>query len=190
MNKLSSAKEPPPVIGEFEDLIPRPMLFPDEDPIAYEDLRYALLSDLAPGAPYERAIAENLVTLEWEAIRHRRMRDTLIKAKARDLAIAFSATGEFQELFRHEYDSEDERLGLALVGADRKGAAKAVAALKKHDISIDEIIAKAYSQVADQLELHEKKLAELETRRRRLREDYERLKSARAKLVEDAEIII
>lgn len=189
MIKLLSAKAPPPEIGELEDLIPRPMLFPGEDSIAYEDLRDALLGDLAPGAPYERALAENLVTLEWEAIRHRRMRDTLIKAKARDLAIAFSATGEFQELFRHEYDSEDERLGFALVGADRNLVAEATAALQEHGISLEEIFAKAYSRVSNQLELHEKKLADLEIRRRRLRDDYERLKAARARPVEDAEII-
>ncbi len=187
MTKLSTAKALPPEIGALEDLIPRPMLFPGEDSIAYEDLRDALLGDLAPGAPYERALAENLVTLEWEAIRHRRMRDTLIKAKARDLAVGVFSTGEVEEAF---FPAEThEKLGTALVGADRKSAAKAAAALKKHEISLDEIFAKAYSRVADQLEMHEKKLADLETRRRRLRDDYERLKAARARVVEDAEII-
>ena len=187
MTKLLSAKAPPPEIGELEDLIPRPMLFPGEDSIAYEDLRDALLGDLAPGAPYERALAENLVTLEWEAIRHRRMRDTLIKAKARDLAVGVFSTGEVEEAYHH--NETHERLGSALVGADRKSAAKATAALKKHDISLDEIFAKAYSRVSDKLELHERKLADLEIRRRRLREDYDRLKVTRTRLVEEAEII-
>ena len=100
MTKQSPAKAPPPEIGKIVDLIPRLMLFPGEDPIAYEDLRDALLGDLAPGAPYERALAENLVTLEWEAIRHRRMRDTLIKAKARELAIGVYSTGEATVAFR------------------------------------------------------------------------------------------
>ena len=150
MTKLVSAKAPPPKIGELEDLIPRLMLFPGEDSIAYEDLRDALLGDLAPGAPYERALAENLVTLEWEAIRHRRMRDTLIKAKARDLAVGVFSTGEVREPYHH--NETHERLGSALVSADRKSA-------------------------------------DLETRRRRLRDDYERLKAARARPVEDAEII-
>ena len=187
MNKLLSAKAPPPEIGELEDLIPRPMLFPGEDPVAYEGLRDALLGDLAPGAPYERALAENLVTLEWEAIRHRRMRDALIKAKARDFAIGVYSEGVVTEAYDPE--KKHEVLGAALVSADRKSAAKAVAALKKHDIGLDEIFAKAYSRISNQLELHEKKLADLETRRRRLRDDYERLKAARATLVEDAEII-
>jgi hypothetical protein len=115
------------------------------------------------------------------------MRDTLIKAKARDLAIGVFSTGEFREAFHT--DEAPKRLGFALVSADSKSAAKALAALKKHEIGLDEIFAKAYSQVAGQLELHEKKLAELETRRRRLREDYERLKAASARLVEDAEVI-
>ncbi len=187
MTELSPAKASPPEIGELEDLIPRLMLFPGEDSIAYEDLRDALLGDLAPGAPYERALAENLVTLEWEAIRHRRMRDTLIKAKARDLAIGVFSTGVVGDAFRP--DEAHERLGSALISADRKSAAKAAAALKKHEVSLDEIFAKAYSRVSNQLELHEKKLADLETRRRRLREDYERLKATRARLVEDAEVI-
>jgi len=187
MNKLSPVKVPPPEIGALEDLIPRPMLFPGEDAVAYEDLRDALLVDLAPGAPYERALAENLVTLEWEAIRHRRMRDTLIKAKARDLAVGVFSTGVVRDAY-HQTEKH-EQLGSALVGADRKIAAKAAAALKKHDIGLDEIFAKAYSRVSNQLELHEKKLADLETRRRRLRDDYERLRAARARLVEDAEII-
>ena len=187
MPKLSSAKARPPKIGEIEDLIPRPMLFPDENPVVYEDLHDALIGDLAPGTPYERALAENLVTLEWEAIRHRRMRDTLIKAKARDLAIGVFSTGEVRDAYNP--DEKHEQLGSALVSADRKSAAKAAAALKKHEISLDEIFAKAYSRVSNQLELHEKKLADLETRRRRLRDDYERLKAARARSVEDAEVI-
>ena len=58
MTKLSSANASPPEICKLEDLIPRPMLFPGENPIAYEGLRDALLGDLAPGAPYERALAE------------------------------------------------------------------------------------------------------------------------------------
>jgi len=96
-------------------------------------------------------------------------------------------TGEVSEPYHH--NETHKRLGSALVSADRKSAAKAAAALKKHEISLDEIFAKAYSHVADQLELHEKKLADLEIRRRRLRDDYERLKAARARPVEDAEII-
>jgi type II secretory pathway predicted ATPase ExeA len=65
----------------------------------------------------------------------------------------------------------------------------AAAILEERKISVSEILAAAYSQVSGQVELHEKKLAETETRRRRLREDYDRLRAARAKPVEDAEIL-
>ncbi len=187
MPKPPSAKARPPKIGKLEDLIPRPMLFPDEDTVAYEDLRDALLGDLAPGAPYERALAENLVTLEWEAIRHRRMRDTLIKAGARDFASEIFSEENVWDLYRD--DEKHKKLAFDLVNADGKRAAKAAAALKKYDISLDEVFAKAYSRVADELEQHEKKLADLEIRRRRLREDYDRLKVTRTRLVEEAEII-
>ena len=59
MTKLSPAKAPPPEIGKIVDLIPRLMLFPDEDPIAYEDLRDALLQ-----APTAREVLEIIRTQE------------------------------------------------------------------------------------------------------------------------------
>jgi hypothetical protein len=50
-------------------------------------------------------------------------------------------------------------------------------------------LAEAYTQVRHKIDVHEYKLAELELRRRRLREDYDRLKAARAKPVEDAQVL-
>jgi hypothetical protein len=40
-----------------------------------------------PGTPYEHILAEQLVTLEWEALRHRRMRDSLLLAEYRDQSV-------------------------------------------------------------------------------------------------------
>lgn len=129
------------------------------------------------------------MTLEWEIIRHRRMRDTLIKGKARDLAIGALDSGKIQEPLSP--GEAPKRLGFALVGGNRAGGAveMAVAALDERGFSLEEIFAKAYSAVAGQVEVHEKKLAELEKRRRHLREDYDRLKASRAKLADDAEVI-
>jgi cell division protein FtsB len=67
--------------------------------------------------------------------------------------------------------------------------AAAETALKDRHVGLGEILAQAYTQVSGQVEVHEKKLAELETRRRRLRDEYDRLRAARRPPVEDAEII-
>ena len=50
-------------------------LLPDEDAETHRALRDALFLNLMSGTSYERILAEQLVTLEWEALRHRRMRD-------------------------------------------------------------------------------------------------------------------
>lgn len=186
MSRSRSVKRRPPEV-EVQELIPRPMLFADEDPTTYEGLRQAFLADLAPGAPYERALAENLVTLEWEAIRHRRMRDNLIRAKARDLAAGVFDRGKLMDCFHPS--EECEELAAALVGLNPAEAADAVAALEEHGFSLSEVFAEAYTSVSARVELHERKLAELETRRRRLREEYDRLRAARARPIEDAEIV-
>ena len=52
-----------------------------------------------------------------------------------------------------------------------------------------EILVEAYTQVRHKIEEHEYKIAQLEIRRRRLRVDYDRLKSASTKPVEEAEVI-
>ena len=67
-------------------------LLPDEDPETHLALRDAILLDLMPGTPYEHILAEQLVTLECEALRHRRMRDSLLMAEYRDQSV-----GAFQK---------------------------------------------------------------------------------------------
>ena len=171
----------------LDRLLPRPLILPGEDPAIYEGLRDAFLRDLAPRSPYERALAENLVQLEWEASRYRRMRDDLIRSKARDLAIGAFATGEVEEV--DNYAARDATLAFELVGSDPERAAAAALILQEFDITPSEILAQAYSRVSAQVEMHEKKLAAIEMRRRRLREEYDRLRAARPKPVEDAEIL-
>jgi cell division protein FtsB len=77
-----------------------------------------------------------------------------------------------------------------LVGSDPERAAEATITLvDKHGLTPGEILAKAYSQVSLQVEVHEKKVAELEKRRQRLKEEYDRLRSVRREPAEDAEIV-
>ena len=62
-------------------------------------------------------------------------------------------------------------------------------ALEVAQITPSEILAKAYKDLARPLELHERHIAEIEVRRRKLRDDYDRLKTSRALPVEEAEVV-
>lgn len=173
---------------QLHDLIPRPMLFADEDPADFEELRDAFLAELVPGTPYERALVEDIVTLAWEAIRHRRMRDNLIRSRAKSIAARVFAGGAPANGCSSSV--QYRQLASALVGPDSEEAAIALEVLEEWGFSLSEIFADAYRTLAGDVERHERKLAELETRRRRLREEYDRLRSARTRApVEDAEIV-
>ena len=188
----SSAKSKSSLKGAItvlDDLIQAPQLLPDEDATTFEALRDVLFADLAPGTPYERLLARNLVDLEWEALRHRRFRDHLIRAEYRDIAVGGFQKGEdwlYSQLVPSETDKTN---AFALVNSDPKPLVAAEKELAKLQISPSEILAKAYKKLSRDLEPHERQLAEIEVRRRRLREDYDRLKAAKAKPVEDAEIL-
>lgn len=176
-----------PRAGELQDLIPRLGLFADENAVAYEALRDTLMDHLAPVSPYEQAFANQLFELEWEMYRHRRMRDTVIKMRTRDLLIGVLATGKIRTV--DKCDEEHRDLAIALVNGDPERTPEAIVALESHKVTVGEVVAEAFSQVAHRIEPHEKALASRETRRRRLHEDYQRLKAARAKPIEDAEIV-
>ncbi len=195
MTKLKKSKASiSPQLGgvptEFLGLLPRIRLFPGEDETSYEGLRAAFMLDLAPGTPYEMALAENLVTLEWETIRHRNIRDDLIIAKFRELAMdVFSGQSEFLNILGSEHSADVKELALALVDPDASIRGAAETELAARQITPSELIAKAYASVAKTVEIHERILAANENRRRRLRDDYDRLKAARASPVEEAEIL-
>ena len=71
---------------ELLDLIPRMPLLPGEDAAAFADLRQWFLAELAPSTPYQTALAENLVVLEWEVHRHRNLHNGLLRTSTRKTA--------------------------------------------------------------------------------------------------------
>ena len=165
-------------------------LLPDEDPETHRVLRDALFLNLIPATPYEHILAEQLVTLEWKALRHRRLRDSLLMAEYRDQSV-----GAFQEqkagrIHGFELDQDAKDMSFNLVSTDEKRRTEAMQALEVAEITPSEILAKAYSELASSLDLHERHVAEIEVRRRKLRDDYDRLKTARALPVEEAELVI
>lgn len=68
----------------------------------------------------------------------------------------------------------------ALMGSDQALRTESLKTLEDIGIREGEILAKAYEAAGKSVEIHERILAELEVRRRRLHEDYERLRAALA----------
>lgn len=64
-------------LSSFAELLaPRdPVL--GEDPGTYEAVHAGLMATLSPLSPYECLIAENLISIEWELVQHRKLRDDL-----------------------------------------------------------------------------------------------------------------
>jgi hypothetical protein len=170
--------------------LPPPHLFPDEDTTSYEGLRDILMSDLAPQSPYERVLAQNLVDLEWQGLRHRRFRDHLIRASYRNIASEIydkKSSGLFLQL---EPTEEAMNFAFELVSSDPVARGTAEDQLAELEISPTEILAKAYKALSRDLDPHERQLAEIEVRRRRLLEDFDLLKSTRAMSVVDDAVIV
>jgi hypothetical protein len=171
----------------LQGAIPHFKVLPGEDQREYDELREALLYDLRPSTPYERIIAEQLLGLEWEARRHRRLRDALVYSEFRTrLRGAFQMAARQGGFATWEYDGE-RHARLFLAGEDNRE--KSLKDLTEIYTTPTELLAKAYQSVGLSLEPHERKITEIEVRRRRLREDYERLTALRKAPIEDAEIV-
>lgn len=164
-------------------------LLPDEDPETYGTLRDAIFLNLTPGTPYERILGEQLVTLEWEALRHRRLRDSLLMAEYRDQSMGAFQEGAVGRVYGPRQSQKTKDMTSDLISTDESRRARAVQALEAAQITPSEILARAYRALAKSLEQHERHIAAIEARRRKLRDDYGRLKAARARPIEEAEVV-
>jgi len=166
-----------------------PNLLPDESAESYEALRAALFSDLSPEAPYEHLLADQLVALEWDVLRHRRLRDSLLRAEFREQAVGVFYEGSVGRV-NDAYSATGSRNSAAqLVSRDPGTRETALSELSARQITPEEIMAKACQAIARDLEPHDNQIAEIEARRRRLREDYDRVKASRARPIDDADEI-
>lgn len=166
-----------------------PDVLPDEKADKFEYLRQALFQDLEPKSPYEQLLAEQMVALEWDAVRYRRLRDNLLKGEFRELSKGVFALGAIGRVNPKLETEKSKAQALDLVAQDNDRRQSALNILADMEIQPSEIMAKACQQVAKDLEVFERQIAETETRRRKLRDDYDRLRGARTKHVEDAEVI-
>lgn len=66
-------------LTSFADLLAPQSSIPGQDPDTFEAVREGIFASLAPTTPYECLLAENLVSIDWELLQHRRMRDDLLR---------------------------------------------------------------------------------------------------------------
>ena len=126
------------------------------------------------------------------ALRHRRLRDSLIMAEYRDQSVGVfqeGKVGRIGEFFPGPTQSAKD-MAYNLVSTNKDRRTKAMQALEDAQITPSEIVAKAYKALARDLQPHERHIAEIEGRRRKLRDDFDRLKSARARPIDEAELVV
>jgi len=166
-----------------------PDVLPDEDADSFAYLRQALFQDLEPKLPYEQLLAEQMVALEWDTVRYRRLRDNLLRSEFRTFAKGAFVLGRAGPITGYRVDEKYDAQAQDLVAQDRDRRQSALNILEEKQITPSEIMAKAYQSIAKDLEVFERQIADAETRRRKLRDDYERVRASRPKQVEDAEVI-
>ncbi len=162
----------------------------------YEALKHALMAEHDPQTPYETIHVADLVLLEWDMRRHRRLYNDVLMAAYRDEAAKLIVGPESIDPRVHLRDLEEREQAEAaarlttgaLVGSDPQERRQAEEILAKAGYRRREVVGRAAVNAADRLERHEDRIAELEQRRRRLRDDLDRMKRGRS-LRSDAETI-
>ena len=71
-------------------------LLPDEDVEEFKRFSDAILQDLAPQGTYQRHLATNLVHIEWDQQRHRRLLAAVLQTEFRALAAIIGRLRSFK----------------------------------------------------------------------------------------------
>jgi hypothetical protein len=157
-------------------------LLPDEDAEEFALFSDAILQELVPVGSYQRHMAVNLVHVEWDILRHRRLLAAVLRTEFRRMSEGVEekgVPGHASMSFRRHADFQ---LGKSLLLHD----AKAEEVLNKTGVLRSEITAAAMAGRSETVAYHEARIADLERRRRQLLADLDRMK-ARKSLPEDPE---
>lgn len=130
-----------------------------------------------------------MVALEWDTVRYRRLRDNLLRVEFREFALGALCSERISHFKGFKVIEKYNAQARDLVAQDSDRRQSALRILEEKEITPSEIMAKAYQNIAKDLEVFERQIAESETRRRKLRDDYDRVRGSRTKQVEDAEVI-
>lgn len=87
-------------LTSFAELLAPRSTIPGQDPDTFEAVRAGIFASLAPMSPYECLIAENIVSIDWELLQHRRKRDHLLRHSVME-----GVTVSFLEVARSEHSA-------------------------------------------------------------------------------------
>jgi hypothetical protein len=166
-----------------------PHILPDESKDLYDDLRLSLLNDLAPKTAYQSLLAEQIVQLEWDVLRFRRLRDSLLRSEFVELAMGVFQEGKIEKICIDTPQNEAIEAARDLGSSDPERQQSALEKISETGIQPQEIMARAYQALAKDLEQLERQIAEAEPRRSKLREQYDRLQASSALAIDEAEEI-
>jgi hypothetical protein len=165
-------------------------LLPGENPADKEQLRLAMMAELAPKTAYQTRLAEQLVDYEWEIDRHRRLRDFCLLAQYQARARTQLDRGRPVDPFKgSSLTPDDELLARDLVSPIEVDRIQAETDLLNRTHWHPEHVLAMAAGKCPAADAHEDRIRDLERRRNLLRKEYNDMTSSRSIAVEDAEII-
>jgi len=148
-------------------------LLPDEDPAEFTTFSDAILQELAPIGSYQLHMAMNLVYIEWDMLRHRRLLAAVLRTEFRRMAEGVEENGDPGHSSMSFSMRSNTQFGKLLLARDAKGEA----VLARTGVLRSEIAAAALVSRRETVAYHEARIADLERRRRQLLSDFDRLKA-------------
>ena len=157
-------------------------LLPDEDPAAFKVFRDSLLEEFAPQTAYQHSLAMNLVSIEWDIARHRRLMAAILREEFRRQTSAIGSTGAPGKIGSFTSNGYDLSAGRSFLAK----TPKALEILREAGVTLSEITAAALGARLDTVGYHEGRISDLEKRRRLLKADFDKLQATFSQ-VEDIE---
>lgn len=156
-------------------------LLPDEDPREFAALTDSITSELQPRTAYQSCLVMNIVQVEWDIRRHRRLLAATIKTAFAQQASGVYDNGE-PAAIKSFYSTKPERQEFLdqIKSADEEDRKAADVVLRARNVTRAQITAAAFASREAAVSYHEARLSELERRRRSLFECYEAIRSRNA----------
>jgi len=182
-------------LTSFADLLAGRDVIVGEVPGSYATYETHMLSSLAPMVPYECVIAQDIIAMSWELLQHKRMRDNGLRqlihrgivaaviaaeqakhASARKASAGKGAKTGFDEAAAQ---AAGEALAAEAVSTDPEVQTAAFAQITALGMDPLALMSAAYRMSDDAVEYHDRKIQELERRRREMKRDYDVLQKTR-----------
>jgi len=178
-------------LASLEDQLSEPVLLPGEDRCLYAAMAQAIRQRLAPSDLVQAMACADIVTLRWEILRHRRLRQKSVERWFAAEIFKIYREGDVSDPEGRRLTEDDQvRLAMATVSRD---PGQRDAALEYFDrkvgIDRDQILAEAYA-ASPNVKVHDARLIQLMRQHRQAMRDYDDLEDREAmRDIPDAEIV-